>query len=72
MSNDMVLHTNCSFSLFESASNNKYTQLMVDTHKKVFLVVGPLRGGGVKPPQPLSKKTLFSSKEKTYEKNMFH
>ena len=33
---------------------------MEDIHKSVFLVVGPLRGGGGgKTPQPLSKKTFF-------------
>ena len=32
-----------------------------DAHKNnVFLVVGPLRGGGVKTPKPVRKKAPFS------------
>ena len=61
-------------------SLNKTTNISISllgkTYKKisVFLVVTPLRGG-VKPPEPLRKKTLFSWKEIIYEnivKNMNH
>ena len=44
--------------------------LREDTHKeKFFLVVGPLRGGGVKPPKPQRKKTTFFIKGKKLQKN---
>ena len=41
--------------------------------RNVFLVVGPLRGGGGKTPLTTKeKKHFFSSKEKIDEKNMNH
>ena len=33
--------------------------LREDAHKKSFFVIGPLRGGGVKLPEPLRKKLFF-------------